>query len=189
MTDKPLKTLNGKKFEDELAEPIETGLLIPVKLDDPSWPEYFARRKEIMTAWRLAKMPSLALHLGIDPELFDLSTASGISTLCTQVAMELAAHVVPGFQEKSRGKWPREIVSRILFVVDVGKQSGKFSSDLEGCKSYLMHTEPDLARPCNKSALDDKSHTLQNLIVKERVRLRREGGDLLHKKPRLSVVK
>jgi hypothetical protein len=33
MTDKPLKSLNGKKFEGVLAEPIDHGLFMPLLLD------------------------------------------------------------------------------------------------------------------------------------------------------------
>jgi len=41
MKDKPLKSLNGKRFEGVLAEPIDTGMFMPVREDDLAWPKYF----------------------------------------------------------------------------------------------------------------------------------------------------
>jgi hypothetical protein len=186
MTDKPLKSLNGKKFEGALAEPIDTGLFMPSLLlpnDDPAWPLYLNQRKLIMIDQRLTKMPALARHLDIDVERF-----TDASTLYTAIALKLASHVVPGFQEKSRGKQPREIVRLIRRAVDAMKDNGKAGSDLEACRDFLKHETPELARPGNKSELEQKAKSLRNLVAKDRANAKR-AAKALHKKPGLRVVK
>jgi hypothetical protein len=191
MTDKPLKTLNGKKFDGVLAEPIDTGMFMPLRDDDPAWPKYLQTHAMVMSSLRMAKMPALAQHLGIDVESFGLSDPSnglGLAMLCTRVAQELAGRVVPGFMEKSRGKHPREIVRLIRAAADFAKKAGKASSDLDVCRALLKHETPDLARPGNKSELERRAKSLRNLVAKDRAAADR-AEKALHKKPRLRVVK
>jgi hypothetical protein len=191
MTDKPLKSLNGKKFEGVLAEPIDTGMFMPVRLDDSAWPTYLQAHTMAMISLRLAKMPALARHLGIDVELYNLSDPSnglGLMMLYGRIAQELAGHIIPGFMEKPRGKHPREIVRLIRRAVDAMKEHGKAGSDLEACRNFLKFETPDLGRPGKKSELEKKARSLCNLVAKDRANVRRTEKPL-HKKLRLRVVK
>jgi hypothetical protein len=191
MADKPLKTLNGKKFEGALAEPIDTGMFMPVRLDDPAWPTYLQAHAMLMSSLRLAKMPALAQHLGINVEHYGFSDPSngfGLMMLYGMIAQELASHVVPGFQEKSRGKHPREIIRLIRNGVDFAKLHGKAGSDLEACRNFLKLETPDLGKPGKKSELEQKAKSLRNLVAKDRANAAR-AEKAVHKKPRLRVVK
>jgi hypothetical protein len=188
---KPLKSLNGKKFEGALAEPIDTGMFMPIRPDDPAWPQYLQAHAMMMSTQRMAKMPALARHLGIDVDHYNLSDPSnglGLLMLCGSIAQELAGRVVPGFQEKPRGKNPREVVAFIRMAVDAMKAGGKASSDHEACKSFLKFETPDLARPGNRTELNKRARSLANLIAKDRTTAAK-AEKALHKKPRLSVVK
>jgi len=171
MSDKPLKALNGKKFEGALAEPIDTGLFMPLLVDAPGWPEYFTEKDKILRARRLAKMPELARHLGINLEPFNLSDPAngfGLMMLYAVVAEKLAALVVPGFREKSRGKNAREVVRFTRMAIDAAKALGKTPSDLDACRDILKLETPSLARAGNKSALEKKAKSLRNLVAKDR---------------------
>jgi hypothetical protein len=191
MKEKPLKTLNGKKFEGGLAEPIDTGMFMPVRPDDPAWPTYLQAHAMVMSSLRLAKMPALAQHLGIDVENYGLSDPSnglGLMMLYARIAQELAAHVVPGFMEKPRGKHPREIVGVIRKAVDFAKEHGKFGSDLEACRNFLKLETPDLGRPGKRSELEQKAKSLRNLVAKDRANAAR-AEKAVHKKTALRIVK
>jgi hypothetical protein len=149
MTDKPLKNLNGKKFEGVLAEPIELGMFMPVRQDDPAWPTYLKAHAVALSSRRRAKMPELAHHLGVDAGDIEeallesgLPDTFGAALFYYAIAEKLAAHVVPGFQEKSRGKQPREIIRFIREAVDVMKEHGKAGSDLEACRNFLKFETP-----------------------------------------------
>jgi len=196
MTDKPLKTLNGKKFEGVLAEPIDHGLFMPVRLDDPAWPTYLKALELTMRSLRLAKMPALAEHLDVDNDAIELTVSStpappnafGLALFYYSIAEKLAALVVPGFQEKSRGKQPREIIRVIRNAVDALKEHGKATSDLEACRNFLKFETPDLARPGKKSELEQKAKSLRNLVAKDRASAAR-AEKAVHKNARLRVVK
>jgi hypothetical protein len=191
MTDKPLKSLNGKKFEGVLAEPIDDGFFMPLLHDDPAWPVYLQAAKLKRQQLRLDKMPALARHLGIDVERFNLAdpaNLSGLMMFYATVAEKLASHVVPGFQEKPRGKHPREIARLIRQGVDAMKENGKATSDLEACRDFLKFETPDLARPHNRTELEKKAESLCNLISKDRSDAER-AEKALHKKQPLRVVK
>src|SRR6476646_851602 len=73
MTDKPLKSLNGKKFEGVLAAPIDTGIIFPFRPKD-LWQEFSDKNYDELHRQRIAKMPYLARHLGIQFEGLDLSS-------------------------------------------------------------------------------------------------------------------
>jgi hypothetical protein len=190
MTDK--KSLNGKKFEGVLAEPIDTGLFMPILANDPAWPKYLEAHRLLLDSKRREKIVDLARHLDIDVEAFNLSDPSngiGLLMLYSRVAIELASHVVPGFQEKSRGKQPREIVRAIRIAVDLAKKNPKGKkSEFELCRDYLKGEMPDLARPGKRTELDKKARSLANRISNDRVAAKREEK-ALHKKPPLRVVK
>jgi hypothetical protein len=191
MTDKPLKSLNGKKFEGVLAEPIDTGLFMPLLPDDPAWPKYLQAQALMLNSKRLAKMPELARHLDIDVEQFNLSdpaNGGGLLMLYGIIAEKLASLVVPGFQEKSRGKHPREVVRMIRMAIDSTKENSKFGSDREACLSYLKIEDPELARPHNRTELEKKAESLCNLISEDRADAAR-AEKALHKKQPLRVVK
>jgi hypothetical protein len=191
MPEKPLKTLNGKKFEGVLAEPIDDGLFMPVIYDDPAWPKYLRAAELKRRELRLNKMPALARHLGIDVGSFNLADPAnmvGLMMFYAAIAERLASHVVPGFMQKPRGKHPREVMRAIRQMVDIMKTSGKVGSDLEACRDFLKFETPDLARPGRKSELEQKAKSLRNLVAKDRADAARSEKPV-HKKPRLVFVK
>jgi len=190
MTDKPLKSLNGKKFEGVLAEPIDDGFFMPLLHDDPAWPVYLQAVELKKRQLRLDKMSALARHLGIDVEKFGLAdpaNLSGLMMFYATIAEKLASHVVPGFQEKSRGKHPREIVRAIRRGVDWMKETGKAGSDEDAARDFLKFEKPELARPHNRTELERKTRSLCNRISKDRIAENAE--EALHKKTVLQIVK
>jgi hypothetical protein len=189
MADKPLKSLNGKKFEGVLAEAIDTDLFMPLVENDPAWPKYLEAHTLLLDHKRREKMLALARHLGIDVDQFGLADPAngwGLAFLYGRVAIELASHVIPGFQEKPRGKHPREIVRAIRIGVDRLNLQGK--SDLDACRDYLKFEQPDLAKARNRTELDKKARSLANRISNDRMAAKREEK-ALHKKPSLRIVK
>jgi hypothetical protein len=195
MADKPLRSLNGKKFKGVLAEPIDHGLYMPLtqllQRDDQVWRPFLRARARIMSDQRRAKMPALAEHLGIDLKIFNLSDPSngtGLLFLYTAIAENLAGLVVPGFMEKPRGKHSPEIVEYTRLAADLAKTHGKVACDLDFCREIIKIETPDLARPGRKSELEKKAKTLRNLIARDRAsaaraRLKVRG------KPRLVTAK
>lgn len=190
MTDKPLKSLNGKKFTGALAEPIDTGVIIPLNRKD-LWPEFLERRHAELRRQRMAKIPDLARHLGIKFDHLDLENHSDLLSLYGSITENLATLLIRGFQEKQAGRWPDELVMQILVAIEKGKQLGTFASDKDGCKEILKQLEPKLGRPGNRTELDHKVRSLENRVSKLRAKLKREHAAKkpVHKKPRLRIVK
>jgi hypothetical protein len=191
MADKPLKSLNGKKFEGVLAEPIDHELFMPLVPDDPAWPLYLQARAAVMLERRLDKMTALARHLDVDLKPFNLAdpaNVTGLMMFYAVVATQLASHVVPGFSEQPRGKHPREIIRLTRRAADAAKASGKIVNDLEFCRYVLKAEVPDLARPGRKGELEKRAKSLRNLIAKDRAAADR-AEKVLHKKTRLRIVK
>jgi hypothetical protein len=190
MTDKPLKSLNGKKFTGPLAAPIDTGIIFPLGLPKDRWQEYIDKNYDELHRQRVAKVPYLARHLGIQFEHLDLSSDAGLIAFYGCIVENLARLLIPGFQEKNDGKWPPAIVLRALGEVERGKRLGEYASDLEGCKYMMTLIEPDLALPRNRTRLKQRARTLENRVSKLRVDLKRKhAAKQLHKKPRLRIVK
>jgi hypothetical protein len=77
MADKPLKSLNGKKFAGPLAKPIDTGLIAPLRRRE-LWDAWIDKHHAELQRQRLAKMPALAAHLGIKFEHLDLTKYSDV---------------------------------------------------------------------------------------------------------------
>jgi hypothetical protein len=191
MADKLPKSLNGKKFEGVLAEPIDDGFFMPLLHDDPAWPVYLQAVKLKRRELRLDKMPALAEHLGIDVKQFNLAdpaNLTGLMAFYATIAEQLASHVVPGFMIKPRGKHPREIVRFIRTAVDAMQEAGKAGSDEEAACNYLKLETPDLARPHNRIELRKKTRSLCNRISADRKAAERDEK-ALHKKQPLRVVK
>jgi hypothetical protein len=195
MIDKPLKSLLGKKFEGALAEPIDDGFFMPVRLDDPAWPIYLQAKAIKLQQLRLDKMPALARHLDInfaDVEKIVAVTAPppnafALGLYYYLIAEKLASHLVPGFQEKPRGKHPREIVRAIREMADALKEAGKVGSDEEAAENFLKLEKPDLAKPHNQTELKKQVQSLCNRISQDRVKAER-AEKALHKKPHLRIV-
>jgi hypothetical protein len=179
--------LNGKKFEGVLAAPIDTGIIFPFRPKD-LWQEFSDKNYDELHRQRIAKMPYLARHLGIQFEGLDLSSYAGMAAFYGCIAENLARLLVPGFQAKREGKWPRDFICYVLRGVDHWKEAGRYSSDLEACLAFLKMDEPDLARPARKSALVKKAKRLRNLVCRERQR-KRAALNPVHKKPTLRIVK
>jgi hypothetical protein len=188
MTDKALKTLKDKKLTGPLVTRIDTGIILPLGRKD-LWQELSDKHCAELRRQRIAKMPYLARHLGIQFEHLDLSSHAGMVSFYGCIAENLAALLIPGFQPKKAGKWPAAVVVGILVVIEKGKQRGEFASDLDGCIWAIKDTEPEMARPKNKGELVRKAKTLRNRIAKQRAEFNRAHAKTLHKKPRLRVVK
>jgi hypothetical protein len=120
MADKPLKSLNGKKFSGALATPIDTGLIVPLNRKD-LWAEHTARHLGELRRQRMAKMPHLARHLGIQFDHLDLTKHADMVSFYGCVAENLARLLIPGFQEKRAGKWPDDVVMQTLVTIEKGK--------------------------------------------------------------------
>jgi hypothetical protein len=166
-------------------------MFMPLSGNDADWQKYLLESHEELRRQRMAKMPDLARHLGIDVEQFGLpdpANGIGLMMLYAQIALDLASQAVPGFQEKPRGKHPREVIRLIRKAVDVMKENGKVKSDLDACRNFLKFEKPDLARPHNQTELEKKAESLCNLISKDRANAER-AESALHKKPRLRAVK
>ena len=189
MTDKSLRSLKGKKFTGPLAEPIDTDIIVPLNRKD-LWKEYSDKRLAELHRLRMAKMPHLARHLGIQFEHLDLTKHADMVSFYGCIAENLAVLLIPGFQEKRAGKWPADMVMQVLVTIEKGKHLGSFSSDLEGCKAVLKQMEPKLASLANRTQLNGSALTLQNRVVALRTKLKRDHAKKqLHKKQRLRIVK
>jgi hypothetical protein len=188
MTDKPLKSLNGKKFTGPLATPLVSEFLPPMNTDKDQWAEYSDGHYKDLQRQRIAKMAYLALHLDIQFGHLDLKTDAGALAFYGCIAENLAVRLIPGFKERKPGIWPRELVRYVLKGVDRWKEVGRYASDLEACIAYLKMSEPDLARPGRKSSLQKRAKTLRNLVCRERQR-QRAALKPVHKKPSLRIVK
>ena len=119
--------------------------------------------------------PSVVPSLGIDVDQFGLADPAngwGLAFLYGRVAIELASRVVPGFQEKPRGKHPREIIRAIRIGVDRLNLQGK--SDLDACRDYLKFEQPDLAKARNRTDFDKKARSLANRISNDRQNAKKE---------------
>jgi hypothetical protein len=131
MANRRVTTLNGKELSGELVHPIDHGLYMPLCLKEPltteqerDWALYLEAKETELRRQRMAKMPALARHLGIDVDAFMLSADDGLGgmMLYATIAEKLAAELIPGFQEKpTRGKHAREIVRLTRKAIDAVK--------------------------------------------------------------------
>jgi hypothetical protein len=169
---KRLRTLKGKRLSGPLATPIDTSAIIPLSRDD-LWAEYFERHFADLRRQRMAKMPELARHLGINFEHLDAANPDDMVLLCSCIGLELARLVIPGFQEKPGGLWRRSKDFAILVEIEKLKQRGTITSDFNGCIMYLTKRDPELARPHNETELKQKARTLQNRVAGLRAELKR----------------
>lgn len=181
MASNPVKSLNGKKLSGELLKPIDHGLYMPLDPDSP--PNYLAEVSKELRRQRMAKMPALARHLGIDVDALDLSTDDSLdwAILLRAVALDLAAAVIPGFQEKPRGKHPREIIRLGRVTIDALKMRKPGISDFDACREIVKLERPEMASPGRQSELDAEARQMMN-----RVSADRQGAQ---KRKRLRVVR
>jgi hypothetical protein len=184
MATKPVKSLNDKALSGELIEPIDTGLFMPLWLEEPltpehedDWRRYLLAKDKELRHLRMAKMPALARHLGIDVEALNLGPANGTgwALLYAAVAEKLTAELIPGFQEKSRGEWPREFIHAARLAIDTIKEKTRIS-DFDACMQILQQAaqrsdDPDeakLAKAKHVKELKAKAKQMMNRISKDR---------------------
>jgi len=194
MTDKSLKSLNGKKFEGVLAEPIDLVMfgLIPGVHSQEEIDAYKAKTSSSLFDQRRAKIPDLARHLGLDPDSDAYRGADGREMLLELTLMALARATVRGFQEKKEGKWPRARVFWGLQSIDIMKKAGVFKNDLTACESFLKVERPDLVKRSAKAELRAEAIQFRTRITELRVSLskaKKLEEKVLHKKPSLRIVK
>jgi hypothetical protein len=194
MTDKPLKSLSGKKLEGVLAEPIDliSFELVPGLHSQDEIEAYRSNQAHKLFDLRRVKIPDLARHLGLDPDSDAYRGADGRERLLELTLMALARETVIGFQQKREGKWPRARVFWGLQAIDASKKAGIFKNDLAACESLLKSERPELAKRSAKAELKAEAIQFRTRITKLRALLER-GKKLeereLHKKPRLRIVK
>lgn len=170
MASKPAKSLNGKKLSGELLKPIDHGLYMPPDPNSPERPNYLAEINKELRRQRMAKMPDLARHLGIDIGALDLSTDDGPdwAILLGAVALGLAAAVIPGFQEKLRGKHPREIIRLGRVTIDAVKMRKPGISDFDACREIIKLERPEMASPGRQNELDAEARQMMNRMSADR---------------------
>jgi hypothetical protein len=166
------------KFTGALAKPVSSSVVFP--RNQKYWAECQEQSSDELHQQRLKKMPLLATALGIQFDHLDLSKDRDLMAFYGCIAMHLAILVCPGFQEKKRGKVPREIVRWLLVNIEKGKQTGRYRSDLDGCLDFMKDTEPELARPANRVQLQRRAKTLRNLVSQDRASLKRAHRKQLH---------
>jgi hypothetical protein len=194
MTDKSLKSLNGKKFDGVLAVPIDLVRLelVPGVHSQDEIVAYQAKKDRELFDQRRAKIPDLARHLGLDPDSDAYRGADGREMLLEFTLMALARETVIGFQQRKEGKWPRARVFWGLQSIDALKEAGIFKNDLTACESLLKVERPELAKRSAKAELKAEAIQFRTRITNLRALLER-GKELeekaLHKKPRLRLVK
>jgi hypothetical protein len=141
----------------------------------------------------MAKMPDLARHLGVKFEHLNLTKDADRALFYGSIAENLAALLIPGFQETRAGKWPFEMVFQILCVIQDQKRCEIIGSDLEGCIEIIKQIDPELARPQNRSQLEKKARSLRNRVARERAErnriLARRDREEASPEPSLRVVK
>jgi hypothetical protein len=194
MSDKPLRSLNGKKLEGALAEPIDLMRfeLVPGVHSQDEIEAYRSSKNRELFDLRRAKIPDLARHLGLDPASDAYRGADGRELLLELTLMLLARETVIGFQQKDEGKWPRARVFWALQSIDALKKSGRFKDDLTACESLLRFERPELAKRSAKAELKAEAIQFRNRITKLRSALERAKKleeKTFHKKPRLRIVK
>jgi hypothetical protein len=194
MADKPLKSLNGKKLEGALAEPINliSFELVPGVHSQDEIDAYRSRKARELFDLRRAKIPDLARHLGFDPDSDAYRGAGGRELLLELTLMALAREKVVGFQQKREGKWSSARVFWGLQSIDAAKKAGLFKDDLTACESLLKFERPELAKRSAKLELKAEASQFRNRITKLRAALDRAiklEEKTFHKKPRLRIVK
>jgi hypothetical protein len=171
---KPLRTLKGKKLSGSLATPICTGGIVPNPRDDlPEHrrAEFVERHRTALHRQRMAKMPDLAQHLGIDFEHLDLTKPGDMASLCSEIALNLASLLIPGFQEKGGARiWPDALVFDLLIDIEKKKQDGTIASDLDGCILKIKELDPETK---SRSERTRKARTLANRVAGLRAELKR----------------
>ena len=188
------KSLNGRKFEGVLAEPIDLVRfdLVPGIHSQDEIEAYHSRKNFELFDRRREKIPDLARHLGLDPDSDAYRGADGRERLLEFTLMALARETVIGFQEKKEGKWPRARVFWGLQAIDAAKKAGSFKNDLAACESLLKIERPELAKRSAKAELKAEAVQYRNRIENLRGQLKllkKLEEKTLHKKPRLRIVK
>jgi hypothetical protein len=178
MAKRPVEFLNGKELAGELTQPIDHGLYLPFLGAVGSPEKYLAERKKELRQRRTAKMPALARHLGIDVERFNLSPENGLGwmMLYAVIAERLTEELIPGFQEKSRGTLPREVLGQARIAIALLRLNGRAQSQLEACEEIIKLWNPELAKPGCKSELRRKADSLRVRVAEDRVRTRKSAA-------------
>jgi hypothetical protein len=163
---KPLTALKGKKLSGSLAAPIDTGVIVPNPREDlceQRRAPFVERHRAELRRLRMAKIPDLARHLGINFEHLDLTKPDEMTALCVDTALSLAGQLIPGFQEKGAARiWSDASIFNILIDVEQQKQRGEIATDLEGCMLKISELYPETK---SRSERTRKAKTLQNRIA------------------------
>ena len=180
MAKRAVEFLNGKELAGELTQPIDHGLYMPFlgAVGSREWAKYLAERKKELRRRRTAKMPALARHLGIDVDRFNLSPENGLGwmMLYAVIAERLTEELIPGFQEKSRGTLPREVLGQARIAIALLRVKGNVQSQLEACEEIIKLWYPQLAKPGCKSELKRKADSLRVRVAEDRVRTRKSAA-------------
>lgn len=164
----PKKTskLAGKTLTGDLAEPIDLinfGLIKGVH-SEQEIEDYRQRQSQKLFDARRAKIPDLARFLGLDPDNPGYSGPGGREFLLELTLMALAREIVPGFQEKKEGKWPRSHIFWLVQAIGPKNAAGKYEKGHKACVTYLISERPELSKRANKKELDAEVLQLQNRL-------------------------
>jgi hypothetical protein len=180
MAKRAVEFLNGKELSGELTQPIDRGLYMPFlgAVGSPDGAKYLAERKKELRRLRAAKMPALARHLGIDVDRFNLSPENGLGWMMMYavIAERLTEELIPGFQERSRGILPLEVLGQARIAIALLKLQGKVKSQLEACEEIIKLWNPELAKPGCQSELKRKADSLRVRVAEDRLRTRKSAA-------------
>jgi hypothetical protein len=193
MTDKPLKSLNGKKFTGPLAMPIDIDHLYMMPELRGDWPAFVEHLHRERRRQYMAKIPHLAKQLDIQFTHLDLQNRDDLLSFYGCIVENLATRLIPGFQEKKPRKnralektlHPLQL-DGFLTYIKLGQETGRFKTVFDGCKEVLTTFNPNLAKNANRAKLRESARTLENQLGGLKLVRKRSP---VHKKPRLRIVK
>lgn len=174
----PRAKRQGPKFTGELARPIDIKIVFPQ--NKKYWQEFSDKKVAELFKQRKAKIFLLAKFLGIEFEHLDLSKDGDALSFYGCLAMNLAIHFVPGFQEANPGRWPREIVMWALVDCEKRKQQGDVHSDLPVCLDWVKAMDPEMAKNTNRGTSNKRAMQLRNRVSMLRKSLKRQHAKQLH---------
>jgi hypothetical protein len=184
----PRAKSNLPKFTGVLAKPIES------KFDIAINPKYTAdsidKILDDVHSQRVAKLPALASALGIKFDHLDLKSNGGaVSFYGCLVLRLLVVMKVPGFLEKKDGKWPRDLVARVVGYCERAKQTGDAKSDLEVCLWAVKALDPEMEKTKNRRTAMSRAKQLCNRVSALRQKWKKDYADAQRKLLRYKKLK
>jgi hypothetical protein len=184
----PRAKLNLPKFTGVLAKPIESKFELAV---NPNYvAESIEKRRDDVHRQQVAKLPALANAFGIKFDHLDLKSHAGLVSFYGCLVLNLAqAMKIPGFLEKSVGKWPRLLVAHVLGDCERAKHAGKAKSDLEVCLWAVKALDPEMEKTKNRRTAMSRAKQLCNRVSALRQKWKKDHADAQRKLLRYKKLK